>query len=585
MSQTTVLVLDGHSRAALETLQSLGRAGTQVDLAAETQDCLAMRSRYISRKLQQPSPERAADFRAWLRAQDKLRNYGLIVPATETSLLGLRQLDENDPLRRKAVIAGDKALDVALDKEKTWQLAHQLGVSAPRGVLISTLSDIGSVQQFPVVLKPTHSKVMVDGTLRTLAVAVVKNETERQEQLRRWLPVTAVQQQEYIQGRGVGLEFLFKRGKRIWHFAHERVHEYPLAGGASSYRRSINPPTGMLQDAERLLTALHWHGVAMVEFKIDAKGQHWLMEINPRLWGSLALSIDAGVDFPLGLLQIAQGEESVPQSKYKVPYYTRDLRTDVDWLKCNLRANQHDPLLHTRPRALSFLQLLRPLFGHESWDHFDWHDLEITRRALTLAITDQVRPIYRNIKNWQIKRKLRHHHNALLRRLKAEDGLSKIVFLCYGNICRSPLAAALAEKRLSGVRIDSAGFHEQTGRSCPQKILRIGTAFGIDVSSHRSARVTRDQLANADLVIAMDLGNLNRLRQEFPEMANRTTLLGLFGKPETLVIADPYLADEAASNRICKQVLEGVEGLASWVEETKRAASTSAILRTAARGR
>ena len=53
---------------------------------------------------------------------------------------------------------------------------------------------------------------MVDGALRTLAVAVVKNESERQEQLRRWLPLTPVQQQEYIQGRGVGVEFLFNRG-------------------------------------------------------------------------------------------------------------------------------------------------------------------------------------------------------------------------------------------------------------------------------------------------------------------------------------------------------------------------------------
>ena len=67
----------------------------------------------------------------------------------------------------------------------------------------------------------------------------------------------------------------------------------------------------MLHDGERLLTALNWHGVAMVEFKIDATGQHWLMEINPRLWGSLALSIDAGVDFPLGLLQVARGETGV----------------------------------------------------------------------------------------------------------------------------------------------------------------------------------------------------------------------------------------------------------------------------------
>jgi len=585
MSEMTILVLDGHSRAALETVQSLGRAGMQVDLAAEAPDCLAMHSRYISRKLQQPSQERAADFQSWLREQDRLRDYTLIVPATETSLLGLRQLDENDPLRRKAVIPGDKALDIALDKEKTWQLAHQLGVPTPSGILLSTLSDIGPAQQFPVVLKPTHSKVVVDGALRTLAVAVVENESERQEQLRRWLPLTQVQQQEYIQGRGVGVEFLFNRGRKIWHFAHERVHEYPLTGGASSYRRSINPPAAMLQDAQKLLTTLHWHGVAMVEFKIDTKGQHWLMEINPRLWGSLALSIDGGVDFPLGLLQIVRGEQPAPQPKYKVPYYTRDFRTDVDWLKCNIRADRHDPLLHTRSRAISFLELLRPLLGRESWDHFDWHDLGMSRRVLTVAVTDQLRPVYRKLKAWQTKARLLRHHGNVLRRVKAAGGPRKIFFLCYGNICRSPLAAALAAKRLSGVTIDSAGFHEQTGRSCPQKILGIGKSFGIDLSSHRSARVTRDDWANADLVIAMDLENLKCLRQEFPEMANRTTLLGLFGTPETLAIADPYLADEAATSRICEQVRQGIEGLAAWVEGRKHAASTSAIPTPAVGGR
>ena len=583
MSELTALVLDGHSRAALETLQSLGRAGVQVDLAAEALDCLAMHSRYVARKLQQPSPDRATEFEAWLREQDKLRSYTLIVPATETSLLALRQLDESDPIRRKAVIAGDKELEIALDKEKTWQLAQQLGVPTPGGVLFSTLSKTGQAHQFPVVLKPTRSKVMIDGVLRTLAVAIVKNEAERQEQLRRWLPVTAVQQQEYISGRGIGVEFLFNRGKKIWHFAHERVHEYPLTGGASSYRRSIDPPTAMLRDAEKLLTTLNWHGVAMVEFKMDAAGQFWLMEINPRLWGSLALSIDAGVNFPLGLFQIASGNEPATQPKYRVPYYTRDLRTDVDWLKCNLRASHKDPLLHTRSRLFSFLEFLRPLSGRESWDHFDWRDLGITRRAIALAVTDQVRPIFRKIKSWQVKRRSLQQHRALLRRLKAAGGPSKIVFVCYGNICRSPLAAALAEQRLSDVPIVSAGFHQHTGRSCPQKILRMANSFGIDLSGHRSARITQDQLANADLVIAMDLENLNCLRKEFPEMADRTTLLGLFGAPEVLTIADPYLADEAATNRICEQVREGIEGLTSWVAGPKSSICTP-VIPTAAAG-
>jgi protein-tyrosine-phosphatase len=242
-------------------------------------------------------------------------------------------------------------------------------------------------------------------------------------------------------------------------------------------------------------------------------------------------------------------------------------------------------LLHTRSRIFTFLEFLRPLSGRESWDHFDWRDLGITWRALALALEDQVRPIYRKVKAWQVKRGLLQRHRALLRRLKAAGGPSKIVFVCYGNICRSPLAAALAAKRLSGVTIDSAGFHGQTGRRCPQKILRIGKSYGIDLSSHRSARITRDDLANADLLIVMDLENLNCVRQEFPEMANRTTLLGLFATPETLTIADPYLADEAATSRICEQVQAGVQDLASCVITTRRSVCAPAVPNAAAGNR
>lgn len=430
---------------------------------------------------------------------------------------------------------------------------------------------------------------MLAGELRTLAVAVVKNEAERQEHLRRWLPVTPVQQQQYVSGRGVGVELLFNHGKKVWHFAHERVHEYPLSGGASSYRRSIVPPTNMLNDAERLLTALKWHGVAMVEFKMDTKGQYWLMEINPRLWGSLALSIDAGVDFPAGLLQIACGQQPASQPpsqpQYKTHYYTRDLRTDLDWLKSNLRADPQDPLLHTKSRSFSFLELLRPLTGRESWDHFDWRDLGITRRALALMIADQLRPLHRKLQNWRAQRRQLQRHRALVQRLAASGGPHKIVFLCYGNICRSPLAAGLAAQRLSGVDIESAGFHQQEGRSCPERIQRIGNSFGVDLSGHRSRRVTREVLANADLVIAMDKENLNCLRREFPEVLERTTMFGLFGNPPTLAIADPYLADEELTQRICEQVRSSIDGLALWVANGKLAGYTAAVPSTAASSR
>src|ERR1051325_6187947 len=143
ISTMTVLVLDGHSRAALETLQSLGRAGLQVDIAAEDEACLAFHSRYASQKLRQPAQDPITDFHAWLRLQDRQRHYELIVPSTEASLLGLRALDQDDPLRRKAVLPGNDSLDIALDKEKTWTLARELGIPVPESTLISSLAEMG----------------------------------------------------------------------------------------------------------------------------------------------------------------------------------------------------------------------------------------------------------------------------------------------------------------------------------------------------------------------------------------------------------------------------------------------------------
>jgi predicted ATP-grasp superfamily ATP-dependent carboligase len=390
-----VLVLDGHSRAAVETVQSLGRAGLEIDVASESLPCAATRSRYAARKLQQPPPLVPDDFHRWLHHQDRRRNYELIVPTTETSLMSLRLLGESDSLRRRAVLPGDRAIDVALDKFKTWQLGRELGVRAPETALLSRGKDLGLPANYPVVVKSLHSKIAIDGTLRTLAAEIVRDEDAYRNRIEQWLPFTDVLRQEFVFGRGVGAEFLFDRGREVWHFVHERVHEVPLTGGASSYRRSIPPMPALLADAERILTALEWHGVAMVEFRVDPQGQHWLIEINPRLWGSLALAIDAGVDFPLGLWLLAQGAKMPPQPPYRTNYYTRDLTNDVEWFKARVRADRNDSLSLTKSTFASVVEILRPLAGRESWDHFDFRDLAPTRVVLTDLVVGQLRQLFR----------------------------------------------------------------------------------------------------------------------------------------------------------------------------------------------
>jgi predicted ATP-grasp superfamily ATP-dependent carboligase len=390
-----VLVLDGHSRAAVETVQSLGRAGLEVDVASEFLPCAAMHSRHAARKLQQPPPLVPNDFHRWLHGQDRRRNYELIVPTTETSLMSLRLLSESDALRRRAVLPSDHAIDVALDKFKTWQLGRDLGVPTPETALVSREQNLGVPANYPVVVKSLHSKTIVDGVLRTVAAEIIRDEDAYRRQVEQWLPFTAIVRQEYVTGRGVGAEFLFDRGKKVWHFVHERVHEVPLSGGASSYRRSIPPMPALLTDAERILTSLEWHGVAMVEFRVDLQGQHRLIEINPRLWGSLALAIDAGVDFPLGLWLLAQGSKMPPQPPYRTYYYTRDLANDVEWFKARIRANPNDSPLLTKSTLASLAEILRPLAGRESWDHFDVCDLAPTRVVLTDLVVRQLRLLFR----------------------------------------------------------------------------------------------------------------------------------------------------------------------------------------------
>ena len=71
--------------------------------------------------------------------------------------------------------------------------------------------------------------------------------------------------------------------------------------------------------AVALLNALDWFGVAMVEFKLDPRdGIPKLMEVNPRFWGSLALSIEAGVNFPYLLYRMSLGERFKPVHDYEI---------------------------------------------------------------------------------------------------------------------------------------------------------------------------------------------------------------------------------------------------------------------------
>jgi protein-tyrosine-phosphatase/predicted ATP-grasp superfamily ATP-dependent carboligase len=564
-SDNRALILDGHSRAAVETLQALGRLGIEVDICSEW-DCLAFHSRYSRRIFRQPPTSCQQKLVEWICLLDAHYNYQLIVASTEFSLRAFQLLPTDHPVRAKALLPGNESLSIALDKQRTCELASDLGIAIPKTVVIDSALRLPAVVQYPVVLKPRHSVLVVEGSTVTVAPKLVKDDVERRAVLEKWAAYAPILQQDYVSGFGVGVELLFNHGRKVWHFAHERIHEYPLTGGASTYRRSVHPNNGLLDVAERLLTALRWHGVAMVEFKMARDGSFYLIEINPRLWGSLALSIDAGVNFPLGLWMCANNEVLPAQPSYKAPYYTRDLTNDLQWIFENFRADHRDPLLLTRPRLRAFAEYLRPLFGRESWDHFHWRDPKVILAILGTIRRRYSKVLWRRVMAVLRQSKMVAMHRRVVRKLAHRTTpIRSLLFLCHGNICRSPLAEQLGKRALPNLEIESAGFHESEGRRSPKNIILAASRMGIDLMHFSSRCITKQQIEHADLIVVMDANNYGDLIRKYPEAANRTLLLGLFLERPTVNIADPYQACEAQTWDVVSQINQAIDALADQV--------------------
>src|SRR5262249_50846353 len=178
---------------------------------------------------------------------------------------------------------------------------------------------------FPLIIKPVSSNVWKDGARFDLKVRTASDASSLESVAKGLLDVGPVLIQNYFEGRGVGQEFLTSEGEVVDVFQHERVHE-PLSGGGSSYRMSVSPDERMLECSKRLLSALRWTGVAMVEYKQNVStGEFVLMEINGRFWGSLPLAVASGVDFPYRAYRVHSKQPVPPAAPYRRGLYCRNL--------------------------------------------------------------------------------------------------------------------------------------------------------------------------------------------------------------------------------------------------------------------
>ena len=118
--------------------------------------------------------------------------------------------------------------------------------------------------------------------------------------------------------------------------------------------------------------------------------------------------------------------------------------------------------------------------------------------------------------------------------------MKSILFVCLGNICRSPLAEAIAKKLDSNLKIESCGTGSwHVGEHPCSNSVKIAALHSVDISKHKARQITAEDIKEFDYIIALDDSNLNDLKAMG---VINSIKLGSFGF-EDKDVPDPYFFD------------------------------------------
>jgi len=306
------LLITATVEGALACIQSIGRRGHEVLVVARDPAPPYAASKYVTKCVRlvaaaDTMPARV-DSLAKLVANEQV---DVVVPLTDDEARVVAAARERHPAVRAFVSSSVESVAIASDKIATMELAQTLGIATPPSIVVEDRGEIfGATARLglPLVIKLPVATASA-GTF----VAPTRGEVKR---IAATLPPGRVLLQQFVEGTRVDVTGFAQDGLLIESFAFR--HAAASAGGTPTY--------AVVEDDPRLhatlgtfCEALRWTGGIDLDLIRDKSGDLFLLEINPRLSGTVVFADKLGIDLPGYYLAFVAGEKVVPSPPKALP--------------------------------------------------------------------------------------------------------------------------------------------------------------------------------------------------------------------------------------------------------------------------
>ncbi|HET9162300.1 MAG TPA: hypothetical protein VFN89_02490 [Solirubrobacterales bacterium] len=295
-----MLLTDAQERSAPAACEALSRSGYRVGAAGSDRPAPGQWSRHCDERVHVPDPR--DDSRAFAAAVAETaagHGFDTVMPGSDAAVLALSTHRDLFPPQVALGLPSPEVVDVCLSKACLAEHASAVGLAAPgtvacenRAQALAAAAELG----FPVLVKHRGTAVRGDGGIRQRGSVIALDEEGLRHVLADFgLPCLL---QRRVTGAVHSVGGVVAEGRLLGVATSRYVRTWPAAAGSVSFSVSLRLAPALALKVERFIAAVRWQGIFELELiEVDA-GEFAAIDFNPRLYGSLALAVDAGAPLP-----------------------------------------------------------------------------------------------------------------------------------------------------------------------------------------------------------------------------------------------------------------------------------------------